>query len=70
MRASQAAEGEDDVASRIDSRRWVRGKSSIYVDAFNLALDAVLEDEAHLFDDKETAVFAAWRDLSYEAQYL
>ncbi|TPX11464.1 uncharacterized protein E0L32_007883 [Thyridium curvatum] len=70
MRASQASATEDDDASRLDSRKWVRGKSSIYVDAFNLALDTVLEDEAHLFDEKEKRVFEEWRALDYEAQYL
>ncbi|KAH6689174.1 coiled-coil domain-containing protein MTMR15 [Plectosphaerella plurivora] len=50
--------------------KWERGKSSIYVDAFNLALDTVLEDEFHLFDAKELAVFEAWRNIGYEAQYL
>jgi Fanconi-associated nuclease 1 len=77
MRASQASHASEtdqqipgDAASRIESRKWVRGKSSIYVDAFNLALDTVLEDEAHLFDDKEKCVFGNWRDLDYEAQYL
>ena len=70
MRASQVEVDNGTAASRIDSRKWVRGKSSIYVDAFNLALDTVLEDEAHLFDDKEKAVFQAWQSLSYEAQYL
>lgn len=49
---------------------WTRGKSSIYVDAFNYALDTVLEDESHLFDAKEHAVFDQWRQLDYEAQYL
>jgi len=69
MRASQASEPED-ATSRFDSRRWVRGKSSIYVDAFNLALDTVLEDESHLFDEKELAIFSQWRELDYEAQFL
>ncbi len=70
MRASQASEPDETTASRLDSRKWVRGKSSIYVDAFNLALDTVLEDEAHLFDQREGAVFREWRGLDYEAQYL
>lgn len=74
MRASQISQNDagdaDDSAARIDKRNWVRGKSSIYVDAFNLALDTVLEDEAHLFDDKEKCVFDQWRALGYEAQYL
>jgi fanconi-associated nuclease 1 len=74
MRASQesqASQGDpDDPSARMDNRKWVRGKSSIYVDAFNLALDTVLEDESHLFDAKEMCVFAQWRGLSYEAQYL
>jgi len=69
MRASQASV-EEDAASRFDSRKWVRGRSSIYVDAFNLALDTVLEDESHLFDERERTVFREWRDLDYEAQYL
>ena len=78
LRASQASQVSQDNAdndagspsARMGSRQWVRGKSSIYVDAFNLALDTVLEDEAHLFDRKETRVFEQWRGLSYEAQYL
>ena len=73
--ARRAAEEEEEKAlataeGRLNSRKWIRGKNSIYVDAFNLALETVLEDEAHLFDEKETAVFQAWKDLNYEAQYL
>jgi Fanconi-associated nuclease 1 len=49
---------------------WVKGRSSIYVDAFNLALDTVLEHEAHLFDGRERHVFEEWRSLAYENQYL
>lgn len=45
-------------------------RSPIYVDAFNIALDTVLEQEEHLFNDREKAVFAAWREISYEAKYL
>lgn len=68
FKASQASEKED--ASAAKAPMWVQGRSSIYVDAFNLALDTVLEDESHLFDDKEHAVFSLWRQLDYEAQYL
>jgi len=69
--ATRAAEqSEDGLQERLDGRKWVRGKSSIYVDAFNLALDTVLEDESHLFDEAEHAVFKHWRDIGYEAQYL
>ncbi|KAM0516170.1 hypothetical protein ACHAP9_006126 [Verticillium nonalfalfae] len=50
--------------------QWVKGKSSIYVDAFNLALDTVLEDESHLFDMRERTVFEQWRLLDYQSQYL
>ncbi|CAD6445823.1 91c0360d-8014-4578-a457-1b6178a6370c [Sclerotinia trifoliorum] len=60
----------DDLKSRLSGRTWERGKSSIYSDAFNLALETVLEDEGHLFDEKEMDVFNQWRDLDYEAQYL
>ncbi|KAK4150212.1 VRR-NUC domain-containing protein [Chaetomidium leptoderma] len=77
MRASQASqvsqasqEEAHDPSARVENRQWVRGKSSIYVDAFNLALDTVLEDELHLFDAKEKCVLERWRALSYEAQYL
>ncbi|OJD12587.1 hypothetical protein AJ78_06848 [Emergomyces pasteurianus Ep9510] len=55
---------------RYEERKWVKGKSSIYVDAFNLALESVLEDEAHLFDQTEMEVFNQWRELCYESQYL
>lgn len=67
--ASRAA-GELDLQGRLANSKWIRGKSSIYVDAFNLALETVLEDESHLFDEAEHAVFQQWRELSYEAQYL
>ncbi|KAI3395903.1 hypothetical protein diail_688 [Diaporthe ilicicola] len=73
MRASQlSSEDAKDAKpeSDVDQRKWVRGRSSIYVDAFNLALDTVLEEETHLFDNKEMAVFDQWRGLDYEAQYL
>lgn len=66
--AEQAAFG--DLQERLDQRSWSRGKSSIYVDAFNLALRTVLDDEAHLFNEAEAEVFAQWKLLSYEAQYL
>jgi Fanconi-associated nuclease 1 len=68
--ARLAEENQSDTLSRLSSRKWVRGKSSIYLDAFNLALDTVLEEEVHLFDDAEKTLFKYWSDLSYEAQYL
>lgn len=69
--AARAAESEVlDFHGRFGQRKWVPGKSSIYVDAFNLALETVLEDESHLFDKAEMAVFERWRKLSYEGQYL
>ena len=77
MRASQESQAfqasqndTDNPSAMVDKRQWVRGKSSIYVDAFNLALDTVLEDESHLFDAKEQRVFEQWRALDYEARYL
>ena len=70
--ATRAAETAEtlDLQGRLGQRKWIRGKSSIYVDAFNLALETVLEDEAHLFDEAEMTVFEQWRSLSYEGQYL
>lgn len=44
--------------------------SSIYVDAFNLALNTVLKDEAYLFSEEEAEVFAKYRSFEYEAQHL
>src|ERR1700753_3639051 len=35
----EAQSDEDTAQSRLESRKWTRGRSSIYVDAFNLALD-------------------------------
>lgn len=63
-------EGELDLRERLGQRNWIRGKSSIYVDAFNLTLETVLEDESHLFNEAEMAVFRHWNKLGYEAQYL
>ena len=70
LKSSQVEDGESSAEARLQTRKWVRGQSSIYVDAFNLALDTVLQDETHLFDEKENCVFHNWRTLSYEAQYL
>ncbi|KAH8700777.1 VRR-NUC domain-containing protein [Talaromyces proteolyticus] len=73
--ASKAAEADDEesqltLQQRLGERKWQKGRSSIYVDAFNLALETVLEEEAHLFDEPELDVFSQWRNMSYEAQYL
>ncbi|EQB45946.1 hypothetical protein CGLO_15095 [Colletotrichum gloeosporioides Cg-14] len=70
MRSSQVSVPDEEENDAGPERKWVRGKSSIYVDAFNLALDTVLADEAHLFDAKEAHVFEQWKQLDYEAQYL
>ena len=68
-RAAQEEEGET-LHDRLDKRSWHRGRSSIYVDAFNLALETVLGEEHHLFGAAELALFEHWRGLSYESQYL
>jgi Fanconi-associated nuclease 1 len=68
--AQRAENAAADISDRFNSRSWVKGKSSIYVDAFNLALETVLEEEIHLFDDAEKALFEQWRSLSYDAQFL
>ncbi|KAI4203221.1 MAG: hypothetical protein LQ346_001816 [Caloplaca aetnensis] len=68
--ATRAAETGLDLQGRLGQRQWVPGKSSIYVDAFNLALETVLDEESHLFDKAEMAVFHRWKDMSYEGQYL
>lgn len=70
LKSSQAENGEVSAETRLQTRKWIRGQSSIYVDAFNLALGTVLQDEAHLFEEKENCVLENWRALSYEAQYL
>jgi Fanconi-associated nuclease 1 len=57
-------------AERLNNRQWIRGKSSIYVDAFDLALDTVLDEESHLFNGPELALFKHWRELSYETKFL
>jgi len=71
LKSSQMSSGEN-VDEATDKTRplWIKGRSSIYVDAFNLALDTVLEEESQLFDNKELEVFSQWKTLGYEAQYL
>ncbi|RDL34502.1 Uncharacterized protein BP5553_07630 [Venustampulla echinocandica] len=68
MRAGE--EAPQRLEERLIQRNWTKGKSSIYVDAFNLALETVLADESHLFDEKEMEIFNQWKSLDYEAQYL
>ncbi|KAI1482786.1 VRR-NUC domain-containing protein [Daldinia eschscholtzii] len=70
FKASQEDGSLETAASRLNSRKWVRGKTSLYVDAFNLALSTVLDEESHLFDEKEMYIFDQWDKLSYEAQFL
>lgn len=71
---SKRAKGDGEISSelrdRIGARSWERGRSSIYVDAFNLALTTVLEEEGHLWNDAEKRIFQEWGKLSYDAQYL
>lgn len=69
MKSSQKSTDEDGTTAKTRPL-WIKGKSSIYLDAFNLALDTVLEEESQLFDEKEMEVFRQWRGLNYEAQYL
>ncbi|RAL12794.1 fanconi-associated nuclease 1 [Aspergillus homomorphus CBS 101889] len=68
--ARLASQDEPDIHQRLQDGKWRKGRSSIYVDAFNLALETVLDEEAHLFDEVEMEVFKQWRELDYEAQYL
>lgn len=70
--AHTAVQFEDvsDAKIRLGMRKWIKGKSSIYVDAFNLALDTVLDEEKHLFNEAELALFQHWQNLNYEMQYL
>ncbi|KAL2830387.1 VRR-NUC domain-containing protein [Aspergillus pseudoustus] len=72
--SSQRAKEEEDqelsLHERMRDGKWRKGKSSIYVDAFNLALDTVLAEEAHLFNEAEREIFQHWGKLSYESQYL
>ncbi|KAF9894950.1 hypothetical protein FE257_004572 [Aspergillus nanangensis] len=68
---ARAAENDESALhERLRDGKWRKGKSSIYVDAFNLALETVLDEEAHLFSEAEIEVFRQWRNLSYESQYL
>ncbi|KAL4967656.1 fanconi-associated nuclease 1 [Aspergillus stella-maris] len=72
--SSQKGKDEEDkelsLQERMRDGKWRKGKSSIYVDAFNLALHTVLDEEAHLFSEFEKEVFGHWKGLSYESQYL
>ncbi|KAI1143519.1 VRR-NUC domain-containing protein [Hypoxylon sp. FL0543] len=70
FKASQGDDNTTSAASRLESRNWVKGKTSLYVDAFNLALSTVLDQESHLFDEKEMYIFDQWSKLSYDAQFL
>lgn len=67
-KSSQISQGDEHRPK--ENPLWIKGRSSIYVDAFNLALDTVLDEESQLFDEKELDVFKHWKQLSYESQYL
>lgn len=70
FKSSQKSAQNDDGTSAKTRPLWIKGRSSIYVDAFNLALDTVLQEESQLFDSKELYIFKQWAGLDYEAQYL
>jgi len=75
IREYEASQTNDEIPQsalhmRLRDGVWEKGKSSIYVDAFNLALETVLEEESHLFDEAELHVFNEWKELAYESQYL
>ncbi|KAL7805177.1 VRR-NUC domain-containing protein [Trichoderma aethiopicum] len=69
LKSSQNNPAEESVEGK-PAPLWVKGRSSIYVDAFNLALDTVLEEESSLFSNREREIFNQWRKLDYQAQYL
>lgn len=69
LKSSQGNTGEQIQTKKI-APLWIKGRSSIYVDAFNLTLDTVLEEESSLFSSKELEIFDQWKSLNYEAQYL
>lgn len=67
---SSQVKDEDDTSEPKNHPLWMKGRRSIYVDAFSLALDTVLEEEAQLFNERELNVFYQWKALEYESQYL
>lgn len=69
LKSSQSNAGEE-IPNKKIAPLWIKGRSSIYVDAFNLTLDTVLEEESSLFSSKELEIFIQWKNLNYEAQYL
>lgn len=69
LKSSQSNAGEE-IPNKKIAPLWIKGRSSIYVDAFNLTLDTVLEEESSLFSSKELEIFSQWKKLNYEAQYL
>jgi Fanconi-associated nuclease 1 len=69
LKSSQSNAGEE-IPSKKIAPLWIKGRSSIYVDAFNLTLDTVLDEESSLFSSRELEIFDQWKNLNYEAQYL
>lgn len=70
LKSEKDEESEPGLHARLRDGVWQKGKSSIYVDAFNLALETVLDEESHLFNGSEMEVFRQWKELPYESQYL
>lgn len=70
LKTEKDDQGEPGLHVRLRDGAWQKGKSSIYVDAFNLALETVLEEESHLFSEAEMEMFKHWKELCYESQYL
>lgn len=70
LKPEKDEESEPGLHVRLRDGVWQKGKSSIYVDAFNLALETVLDEESHLFNEAEMEVFRQWKELPYDSQYL
>lgn len=58
------------LSPRPASKRPGKYGESLYTQAFETALNTVLEHESFLFSDSEKAIFGKYRSLSYEARFL
>ena len=61
------SEEAEEVEGEVKATKYT---SSLYTDAFSMALDTVLEQESHLFNEEEAEIFQKYKSLPYEAQYL
>ncbi|KAK9325540.1 VRR-NUC domain-containing protein [Lipomyces orientalis] len=62
---SEYSQTEED-SQEVEEKQW----GTLYIDAFMIALNTILEGESYLFDDNEHSIFEAFKNLEEDCKKL